>query len=295
MRTVPSAVRAGHPDYEHLSRLARVVIERAGGAERLQATFPELMRDAIDFLLDSVRTGRTLVSELDNVEKTFIGLKVEHFVRDFLDVPKGLRDLVIDGEDVDIKNTTRDTWMIPPETYRTEDPCLLIASDEVRRKCWLGLIIARSAYLNAPNRDHKRSVARAAFSNIWWLVEAADMPRSHWEGFDMLQFRELRKIDGGNKRACEFFRKHLRTPVHRSVLQALLHDQLDYMKRVRGNGGARDTLRTEGIAVLSGFWAADKALLGDLGVSMIAGDEHIAVQPLNPEEETLMRSRGVID
>ena len=137
MRTMPSAVTAGHPDYDHLNRLARAITERAGGAERLQAVFPELMRDAIDFLLDSVRTGRTLVSELDNVEKTFIGLKVEHFVRDFLDVPKGLRDLVINGEDVDIKNTTANTWMIPPETYRTEDPCLLIASDEGRRKCWL--------------------------------------------------------------------------------------------------------------------------------------------------------------
>jgi hypothetical protein len=35
----------------------------------------------------------------------------------------------LDGLDVDIKNTTADTWMIPPETYKNEDPCLVIASD----------------------------------------------------------------------------------------------------------------------------------------------------------------------
>jgi hypothetical protein len=293
MRVIPSIVGPGHQDHELLSRIAGAIFERAGGAAVLRGSFPELMRDAIDFVLDAVRTGRTELQELDNVEKTFIGLKVEHFVRDFLDVPKGLRDLIIDGLDVDIKNTTADTWMIPPETYRTEDPCLVIASEASTQRCWLGLIIARDAYLTKPNRDQKRGVASGAFQNILWLVEAAPMPVSHWHGIDMASFRELRKVRGGSKRAAAFFSSYLRKPIHRSVVQALLFDQDDYMKRLRGNQGARDILRTRGIALLSGFY--DKGLLSELGVAGVASHEMIAVQALSPEQERLMRTKGVID
>lgn len=293
MRVIPSTVRDGHPDYALLSRIANAINERAGGADALRLAFPELMREAIDFVLDSVRTGRTELGELDNVEKTFIGLKVEHFVRDYLDVPKGIRDLVIDGLDVDIKNTTAETWMIPPETYRTEDPCLVIASEAATRRCWLGLIVARDAYLTKPNRDMKRGVSSTAFEHILWLVEAAPMPPSHWQGIDMNEFRELRKMRGGSKRAAAFFTRHLRQPIHRSVVQALLFDQDDYMKRLRGNLGARDILRTQGIALLSGFY--DKDLLRELGVTGLAPDEMISVKAATPEQESLLRAKNVID
>lgn len=72
----------------------------------------------------------------------------------------GLRDLVIDGQDVDVKNTVRSTWTIPPETYRNEEPCILIRSNGASLKCWLGVIFARDAYLTAvTNRDGKRSIS----------------------------------------------------------------------------------------------------------------------------------------
>lgn len=292
MRVIPSIVAPGHPDYELLTKIANSIAARTGGFDVLRGAFPELMRDAIDFVLDSVRTGRTEVHELDNVEKTFIGLKVEHFVRDFLDVPKGLRDLVIDGQDVDIKNTTADTWMIPPETYRQEEPCLVIASDAGTRQCWLGLLIARDAYLNAPNRDQKRSVSSSAFQNILWLVEAAPMPVSHWHAVDMAKFREMRKIKGGAKRAAAFFEAHLQKPIHRLVVKALLFDQDDYMKRLRDNGGARDILKPKGVALLSGIY--DKETIAELGLPAIASDEMIAVTPQNDEQAKRMRARGVI-
>src|SRR3984957_4454006 len=105
MRVIRTQVDALHPDYPVLSVLRDEITVLAGGTENLTARFPELVRDAVDFVLDSVRTARTRLRELDNVEKTFIGLKLEHFVRDMLDVPKGLRDLTIKGMDVDIKNT----------------------------------------------------------------------------------------------------------------------------------------------------------------------------------------------
>ena len=112
-----SSVNSSHPDYADLEKLRVAILDKAGGQSQLNESFPVLVRDAIDYVIDPVRTGRTTIAELDNVEKTFIGLKVEHFLRDLLDVPKGVRDLVLDGEHVDVKNTVRTTWMIPKETY----------------------------------------------------------------------------------------------------------------------------------------------------------------------------------
>ncbi len=283
MRTIPpSRVAPGHPDYDLLHRIREAILKRVGGDEKLQRTLPLLIRDAIDFVIDPVRTARTRVQELDNVEKTFIGLKIEHYFRDLLDVPKGLRDLVIEGLDVDVKNTVGSTWMIPPETYRNTDPCLLIATAEEDGLCWLGLLVAREPYLGSPNRDQKRAVTSAGFEHILWIVNGRRFPVSRWEGIDMARFRELRKVQGGAKRAAMFFRENLGRPTHRLIVQALLFDQDDYMKRLRGNGGARDILKTEGIALLSG--AYDTQQITSIALPPVARDEVISarLQPTSP-------------
>ena len=103
--------------------------------------------------------------------------------------------------------------------------------------------------------------------NILWLVEGALYPKSSWDGIDMARFRDLRRIRGGTKRAAAFFRENLGRPVHRLLIQALLHDQRDYMKRVRGNGGARDLLKTEGILLLSGTYDAKRARTGGFEIT----------------------------
>ncbi len=76
----------------------------------------------------------------------------------------------------------------------------------------------------------------------------------------MSRFRQLREIKGGKKRAAQFFRENIGKKVNRKVLQSLLHDQKDYMKRIRGNGGARDELRKERIEILTGVYDSKKAM-----------------------------------
>lgn len=282
-----------HPDYAELKRIADIITDRAGGALRLEANFPVMVREVIDSIIDPARTGRTRFEELVNVEMTFIGLRLEHVLRDMIDVPSGLRDLVIDGMDVDVKNTVRETWTIPPETYRGEEPCILIRSNEKTLRCWLGVIFARDAYLNSgKNRDGKRSISAAGKANILWILEAVPYPSGHWEGINTQRFRELRDIKGGSLRVSMFLRENLGMKIHRSVIQALLHDQLDYMKRIRGNQGARDILAPEGIAVLSGVYDAD--LARQLGYGVLLRDEILAVRPQNAEQEDLLRCLGVI-
>ena len=89
-----------------------------------------------------------------------------------------------------------------------------------------------------------------------------------------------------------FLRENLGKKIHRSVVQALLYDQLDYMKRIRGNGGARDILGPEGIAVLTGTYDAD--LARQLGHGVLLGDEVLAVRPQNEAQENLLRSADLI-
>jgi hypothetical protein len=265
-----------HPDHAALKKIRDAILMRTKGLEGLRQRFPTLIADAIDFVIDPVRTARTKVAELDNVEKTFVGLKIEHFFRDFLDLPKGIRDLRIEGYDLDIKNTVGVTWMIPPETYRQEEPCLLIASASKDNSCSLGLMMARDSYLTKPNRDKKRGVGKRGRDNILWIVERQPLPKSRWDGIDMARFRELRKIKGGAVRAAQFFRENIGLPVHRSVLHALLFDQKDYMKRIRGNGGARDLLKADGIAALSGTF--DSARMIAQGFSQLGADYWVAVK-----------------
>lgn len=297
MRVIRAQVDDTHPDYPVLSMLRDAIAVRAEGIENLTVKFPVIVREAVDFVLDPVQTARTRLQELDNVEKTFIGLKLEHFVRDMLDVPKGLkRDLEIGGMDVDIKNTVGNNWSIPQETYLSSEPCLLMAVDEIAHTCFLGLIIAKPAYLHGGkgNRDTKRGVSKAGFKNILWLVRGASFPQSKFIGLNMDRFRELRKTLLGNERVAQFCRENLRRVVHRDVMHGLLFDQYDYMKRLRANGGAPDTLRHEQIAILIGTTLKERKLAADLGFPDLKPDEVLPIQPLSAHETTLMQSEGVI-
>lgn len=290
MRKVPpSQVVAGHPDYDVLALLAKEIEVRLGSQP--SDAFVGVMIEAIEFVLDPVRTGRTSIADLDNVEKTFVGLKIEHYIRDLLDAPKGIRDLILAGRDVDIKNTVSNSWswMVPPETYRGAEPVILLSADEKERKSWMGLMLSRDEYLGAPNRDKKRGILSGAYQNIFWLAAGADWPKSRWEGLDMKRFRDLRKIKIGKNRAAQFFMENERRVTHRSVLLALLHDQKDPMKRLRINGGAPDILIKKNVALLSGRY--NGALAKKLGFDL-ANDEWVAVSPKTTNEISILRDAG---
>jgi hypothetical protein len=275
------AGRAANEDPEDdtaiLDRIEAALLARSGGRSQLCQRLPQLVIEALDFVLDPVRTGRTCVDELDKVEKSFIGLKVEHFFRDFLGLPKAARDLLIDGLDVDIKHTTSANWMIPPETFKTAEPVVLIMSAYEKERCSLGVMVAREAWLSrgAGNRDAKKSLTQEGRRHVRWLVKDAPLPASPWAGLDMVRFRALRQVPGGTSRAAAFFRENVGRVVRRQVLEALLFDQKDPMKRLRDNGGAGDVLKHEGIIICSGAYRRE--LAAARGIPHLSADEWVAV------------------
>jgi hypothetical protein len=274
-----------HRDFVIMKRLESALAKQAGGVDKLKQELPALIRAAIDEVIDTPRTGRVHASELEKTEKTYIGTKVEILVRNFFHLPKGILDLKIDGLDVDVKNTLGDTWMIPPEAVGK--PCILVASDEVKRTCFFGIFIAHLENLTAGvNQDKKRSISALGFVNIHWLLIDEPYPESFWSKLGVKKTRAIMRGQSGNERIAELFRNTQGIPVHRDIVQAVAQ-QKDYMKRLRKNGGARDTLADEGIAILSGKY--DAYYITRLKLPAIGPDEFISIEPTSAEDVEMLR------
>jgi hypothetical protein len=289
MKTIRSGkLPETHPDYPVIKKIEDALARQAGGMNKLISELPPLIRQAIDEVIDTIRTGRVNESELEKTEKTYIGTKMEILIRNYFRLPKGILDLQIDGMDVDVKNTLADTWMIPREAVGK--PCILVASDEKRRSCYFGIFIAKPQNLTAgKNQDQKHSVSAAGFDNIHWLLANATYPDSFWSQIGAEATHKIMRGQTGNERVGTLFREVQRKPIHRDIIQAVAQ-QKDYMKRLRKNGGARDQLAAEGLAVLSGNY--DAALIKALRLGTVEKDEFLSVKGKTPEEISLISRFG---
>lgn len=259
------------------------IIAAAGGEQALLSELPFLFRQAIDELIDAPRTRRLRFAELDPNEKAILGIKVEAALRQLLNFPRGKLDFRIGDHDVDVKFTSRDNWMIPPEAIG--HACILCQADVAKSVFSFGLAMAADRGLNpGANRDGKRSFSKASKENICWLAHQEPFPVNIWETVDPDDAAEIFLHESGTERVLALFELFLGKPLHRSVIQAV-GQQLDPMKRIRRNGGARDQLHPKGIVVLSG--TQDGPLLRDLGIKL--GREY--VMAYKPQDE---RERRII-
>ena len=290
MRAIRGTVELGHPDYEIIQQITAVILNRAGGIDRLRIEFPLLIRRAIDEVIDTPRTKRLKLEQTEKTEKTYIGTKIEILLRDFLGLPKGLLDLKIDGLDVDIKNTVGNNWMIPDEA--SGKPCILVASNELTARCSLGVIVAKPEYLTAgANKDNKRSVSAAGFAHIHWILHNHSYPSNFWEKTPAETAHYIMLGASGNERLIRLFRALPGRVIHRDIVQGVAR-QLDYMKRLRKNGGARDTLAREGIAILSGKY--DAAVIARLHLGPVGPEEFVGYKATD-ETRAFLQAAGCIE
>ncbi len=252
---------------------------------------PALLRQAIDEVIDSRRTNRYTLNQLEKTEKTYLGTKIEILLRNALQFEHGkVLDLSIDGIEVDVKNTVGTQWTIPLEAV--EHPCILIRADEANALCWFGLLVIREEHLNpGKNRDQKRSISAAARKRIHWLLEKTKYPENFWASLGTAA-AEITGLSGGTERIAALFRYVQGRRISRNAVEALAR-QKDYMKRIRRNGGARDLLSPEGIAILWG--KKDQALIEALGLPQCTRDEFISFKPVTEADLTLLRAAGHID
>jgi hypothetical protein len=281
-----------HPDYELMKRLEDSILRHAGGMMRFRKTIPLLLRKAIDEVIDSARTNRFTLDEVEKTEKTYLGTKVEILLRNFLKMDKGMiLDLSVDGIETDIKNTVGTTWTIPSEAMG--HPCILIKTQEKGAICSFGIVVIRDQVLNlGVNRDGKRSISKAGLEHVHWLLKDEPYPENFWQNIDPMLRKEITSPRGGTERVAVLFRRVQGRAISRALVQAVAQ-QRDYMKRIRRNGGARDVLAPEGIAILWG--KKDREIICRLGLPACGQDEFISFRPVISEDVALLMAAHHID
>lgn len=282
-----------HGDFADLLALETDLLKAVGGQQRFEEKLRGFFRSAIDEVIDTARTGRFYLNELEKTEKTYLGTKFEILLRDWLQVPKGTRlDLLIGGREVDVKSTTGggSGWMMPPEAI--DQFCILLRVDEDIFQCAVGLVRARQSYLRTgANRDQKTSLSSAGRSNIWWMVSGFEYTPNFWSRISREKRDAIMASGKGTKRLATLFESCVGMPVSR-VQVAAVAAQDDFMKRIRRNGGARDILAPKGIAIL--YSENDGEIMHSLGIKF-GYREFVSYVPDNADERDMLRSAGHID
>jgi hypothetical protein len=278
-----------HRNYELVTRLENAIVRHAKGWDAFQSDIPRLIRQAIDEVIDAPRLRRFVLSELEKTEKTYIGTKIEILLRNHLALERGkVLDVRVDGIEVDIKNTIGSGWMIPKEALG--HPCILIKADEEKSLCSFGILVMEAEVLTGrPNQDGKKSVSSSGLSSVHWLLRDAPYPRNFWQGVSPEILAEITGPTAGTPRLVLLFRRFMRIPISRETILALA-PQKDTLKRLRKNGGARDQLMRDGVALLSGKYHGD--LIHRLGLPDCGPTEFISIRPTEKAGIDLLRKAG---
>lgn len=246
-------------------------------AEELATADPDgvklsrVLRRTYDMLLDGQHTGRYRWDQLAKTEKTHFGTLAEiNLQRAFGFADGKAMDFAIRGIDVDCKfSQDPGDWMIPPEAIGHLILGLWASDDEGQ---WsLGLIRATDEVLTsaAGNRDRKRWLSAQGKGAITWLHKNRKLPDNallRIPGYDVEAIFGC--SEHGSKRVDMLFRLATKRIISRTVV-ATVAQQEDYMKRVRGNGGSRSSLRPEGI-VVCGHYDSHRLVARQLGLPVPA-------------------------
>ncbi len=269
------AAQCGDPELEKIRQL---IVE----ADPEGARFAQTFRSSYDRLYNGQWTGRYSWDQLYKTEKTHFGTLIEIAIRqEFNDIiDDGVQehlDYRIAGVDIDCKfSMGKAQWMIPVECVG-EIIIGLHASDEA--STW-SLCVERATedrLTRGGNRDRKRTFTKAARDDIQWLYDDAPLPVNRLLHLPQDDRDAIFEPRFGQQRVCELFRRALGLTVNRESIAAVA-EQKDYMKRVRGNGGARGLLQPEGIVVLSGKFRNQASIVEQLTGGQLMPEEFMSLR-----------------
>jgi Restriction endonuclease NaeI len=250
-----------------------------------------VLRDTLDQLYDGQHSGRWAFEQLHKTEKTHMGTLVEiNLHRRFGFGDGDATDYRIAGIEVDCKySMSYGGWELPPEAV--DHLCLVITASDESSSWSAGLVRVREPDLRGrPNRDAKRQLtasSRARIRPLWpahgRLAENLFLHMDPRVRQRIFSARSRRGQRGGQARVNELFRRVQRRIIRRAEL-ATVAQQDDFMKRARGNGGARSLLRPEGILVL-GHQDCDPQIAAALGLPVPQKGEFIAARVIPARRE----------
>jgi hypothetical protein len=244
------------------------------GKPNLEATFAAAIRQAIDEVLDGPRTGRFQFSELEKTEKTYVGTRIEIVVRSALGLEKrGRLDTLVAGQEMDIKWSASQNWMIPTEAI--DELCLLVGTRKQGGHVFdIGLIRCTLDVLSSgSNKDKKRSLSSVGKQMINWLVREGQLAPNFLATLpaDLAQ-RVFAEKSGQARLRRLFTGLPPGTPVPR-IAAATLGQQDDPMRRLRSDKSDR----LPGLKILSGRFEANRDAVSFLGYGVMPRDTFVAV------------------
>lgn len=231
-----------------------------------------VLRQALNEVVDGMRTGRWSVESLQKTEKAYIGTKVEILFKFEFELPDGEKlDTRIEGEDIDIKCTVRSTWMIPEEAFGKL--CLLVKIDDRKSRFSIGVVRIDPERLSpGRNKDRKASISAGSGQDIRWLIENGALPVNVIGSLNRDDREAVFAKPIGTQRIAELFRRVHGVRIARTVLETLAKQQ-DPTRRARE---ARNLVAAEGIEVLQGHWKKERARSAELGCPDLGESEWIA-------------------
>lgn len=238
-----------------------------------------VLRESFDQAYDGVHTGRFRPEQLSKTESAHIGSIVEINIRREFDgfISDGLlMDFQMLGYEVDCKYSKLPYgWMIPNETVGHH--AFVVHADD-RKGCWhAGFVKITDEILTAGgNRDQKRSIKAAGRNAISWAWKDATLPPNTLLQLPPDVASAIIDNRSGQKRLNNLFRNALGMRIPRGTV-ATVAMQKDYMKRVRGNGGARSALKAEGIIIL-GDYVRHRRIAEELGLPVPREGDFVAVR-----------------
>lgn len=149
------------------------IVEFLESREDFERRIKEVFQYTKEYVLDRAETGHTSIYELSKAEKTMLGIKFECVFKKEFGLETGQRlDCVIDGQEVDIKFTCRNNWMISPRCFN--EICLLAKMDDDRFS--FGIIQATKDRLTkSANWDRKKQICLSGRGNIQWFFKGHEL------------------------------------------------------------------------------------------------------------------------
>lgn len=136
----------------------------------------------------------------------------------------------------------------------------------------VGLALIEAEHLGKDNRDQKRSMKKEFRESICWILKDHPYPENLLARLPAAIYSEITTQRSGLQRVLTLLRLVTGRAIPRHVI-ASVANQKDPLKRIRSNGGARSTLWSDGLLVLSGTYVADREIAAEVCGIALARDE----------------------
>jgi hypothetical protein len=276
---------------DRLVTIERALKDAIPDQRELAVELGEIIRAAVDYVIDAPTMRRYSLYDLEPDEKTTIGKRIERLIRSRFNLSKGQKlDVRLAEEDVDIKTscTISRSWMFSPSNI--DHVNLLVAYDEKTAVFDLGLVLITDDVLNAKNRDIKRQLKgdrtkRESLTgevvhvggDIRWILKNESYPENFLARQESAVLDKIVAGRSGAARVRNLLSMVVETPIPRQAIAAVAN-QADPKRRERGGDGARGKLwKDVGLLILSGRFHADADLVFEVLGIRLRHDQSISI------------------